>query len=306
MRRPSLALQRRGRVLTVRIDNPPGDLLDATVIEDLDHVGRRLARDRSIRSVVITGPRPGVFVPHYDIAEIVTGSESLGLPTPYPVARAGVAAVTALAAVPGAHRVLRRTPAAGLVDLARTHAALRRLGALDKVVIAAIDGDALGGGCELALACDIRLMADGDYRIGLPEITAGIPPGAGGTQRLAAAIGEGPALAMVLQGRVLTPREALAAGLVDAVHGDVTAEAQHLAQRLAQWNPRAVRATKRAMRPPRGFGVEAAGFVATASHGTAVARLKEFVALPQSPWRDRSWLAGISPASAPRPARPSP
>jgi enoyl-CoA hydratase len=133
-------------------------------------------------------------------------------------------------------------------------------------------------------------MADGDHRIGLPEITAGIPPGAGGTQRLAAAVGAGPALAMVLQGRVLTPRQALSSGLVDAVHEDVEGAAQELAQRVARWNPRAVRAAKRAMSPPRGFGVEAAGFVATASQGTAVSRLKEFVALGQSPWRDRSWL----------------
>ena len=290
MRLPTLVLERRGPVLTVRVSNPPDDLLDGRVISDLDVVGRRLLRDRSIRAAIVTGPRPGVFIPHYDIAEIADGAEALGLATPYAGARASLGVLKALRHVPGAYGLLRHTPLAPALDLPFTHAVLGRFSRLPQVVIAAIDGDAMGGGCEVALACDIRLMADGDHRIGLPELSTGIPPGAGGTQRLAQVVGPGRAVAMVLQARVLTPQQALSSGLVDQVCEDVQAAAMDVARRVAAWNPMAVRSAKRAMLPPRGLDVEAAGFMATASHAEAITRMRDFGALPQSPWRDRSWV----------------
>ena len=87
----------------------------------------------------------------------------------------------------------------------------------DVVFIAAINGPATGGGCETSLACDIRLMADSDIAIGLPEMTIDFNPGAGGTQRLPRVVGVGRAMQMMLEGRVLSPREALDYGLVQAV-----------------------------------------------------------------------------------------
>jgi enoyl-CoA hydratase len=86
---------------------------------------------------------------------------------------------------------------------------------MKKVVIAAINGHALGGGCELALACDYRLMTSGKALIGLPEAGLGIIPGAGGTQRLPRLIGLTKALDMLLRGKTLSPQEALEIGLVD-------------------------------------------------------------------------------------------
>ncbi|MDQ1246287.1 MAG: enoyl-CoA hydratase [Actinomycetota bacterium] len=285
-----------GAVLTVRVSNPPTDLLDGEVMADVDELGRRLRRDRRVRAVVLSGPRPGVFIPHYDLAEIVDGAEALGLPTPYPVARAAVALVAGLARLPGAHQALAHTPAAGLVALHRTHATLNRFGTLPQIIIAAIDGDALGGGCEVALACDLRLMGDGDYLFGLPELTAGIPPGAGGSVRLTRALGPARAAAMILTSRTLSPAQALAAGLVSEVvpAGDVAQRAQDWAADLAQRNPAAVIAAKRAIRTAS-VSVESAGFVSAASGAAAVAALREFVtgADPEhgrTGWRDRSAL----------------
>lgn len=298
---PTLRLESHGTTLIVTVDNPPDDLLDGQVFTDLDRLGRRLARDRRFRAVILTGPRAGVFLPHYDLQEIVDGAEALGLPTPYAAARPAIAAVAGASRVPGVAGLLRRTPLAGLVTLLDTHRTLARFGQLPQVVIAAIGGDALGGGCEVALACDVRLMAEGPHLIGLPEVSAGIPPGAGGSVRLVRAIGASRATAMMLRGRPMDPAEAQQAGLVDWVvpAADLLPAALRLADRVVGWNPAAVRGIKRTIAAtngsPSAFQVEAAGFVAAASASPALDRLREFGALSDSdagvsPWRDRSWL----------------
>src|SRR6266849_1865018 len=86
-----------------------------------------------------------------------------------------------------------------------------------KVVVAAINGHCLGGGLEMALCCDFRIAAEGSYRIGLPEVTLGLLPGTGGTQRLPRLIGRQRALELMLNGTTLLPQDALAAGIVDEV-----------------------------------------------------------------------------------------
>jgi enoyl-CoA hydratase/carnithine racemase len=120
---------------------------------------------------------------------------------------------------------------------------------MDKVFIAAINGPATGGGCELSLACDLRYMADKEIPIGLPEMTLGFNPGAGGTQRLPRAVGPARALAMMLEGRTLRPREAAQAGLVDAVvpPDRLRAEAMEAARRMARRTPESIRSLKRAV-----------------------------------------------------------
>ncbi|MGB2970297.1 MAG: enoyl-CoA hydratase/isomerase family protein [Candidatus Nanopelagicales bacterium] len=297
----TLRLEPQGTTLVVHFDNGPTDLLDRQVFADLDTLTRRLTRDDRFRAVVLTGPRPEVFAPHYDLAEIADGAEELGISTPYRGARIGIAIVAAASKVKGAEKLLRRTPAAGLVEILATHRTLARFGRLPQVVIAAIGGDALGGGCEVALACDLRIMADGDFLIGLPEISAGIPPGAGGSVRLARAVGSSRAAAMMLRARPLDPTEALAAGLVDQVlpQSELLAEAHRIAERVGQWNPTAVRSVKRTLAAVAGsstpFRVEAAGFVAAASGRPAIDRLRVFgeqsdPARGTSPWQDRSWL----------------
>ncbi len=86
-----------------------------------------------------------------------------------------------------------------------------------KVVVAAINGHCLGGGLEMALCCDFRIAAEGSYRIGLPEVTLGLLPGTGGTQRLPRLIGRQKALDFMLRGATMPPQDALAAGIVDEV-----------------------------------------------------------------------------------------
>ena len=196
---------------------------------------------------------------------------------------------------------LLASPAAGIAELVRTHEALTRLGSLPLVVVAAIDGDALAGGCELALACDLRVMAEGDGRIGLVEITAAIPPGAGGTQRLVRAVGAARARSMALRAIVLDAGAAYSVGLVDEVcaPGDVLAVALRVAGEVARRDPAAVAAVKRAMQGGAAFrdglATEGAGFVSVASGTAAIARLRAFAAASDergttTPWRDRTWL----------------
>lgn len=121
-----------------------------------------------------------------------------------------------------------------------------RLERLPQPVVAGIDGACLGGGLELALACDVRIASE-SARLGFPEVTLGILPGAGGTQRIVRAIGQGAARDLLLSGRRLGGSEAMATGLVSRVvgAGEATAAARALAAELADNAPEAVEATKR-------------------------------------------------------------
>jgi enoyl-CoA hydratase len=289
------------RLLVVRIANPAGDLLDTAVFADLDLLGRRLATDATIGGVVVVGPRAGVFAPHFRLGEIADGAEAIGRPVPYRLARAAYAGVAGMSRVRVLRDLLLASPAAGIAEVVRTHDALTRLGALPQVVVAAIDGDALGGGLELALACDLRVMAEGDARIGLVEVSAAIPPGAGGTWRLARSVGPARARSMLLRSTVLDARAAHEVGLVDEVcaSGDVLDVALGLAREVARRSPDAVAAVKRSLQGGRalreGLAIEAAGFVSTASGQRAITRLRAFAAASdergtRTPWRDRSWL----------------
>jgi len=109
------------------------------------------------------------------------------------------------------------TPQASVKFTAYGHEVLDRIGRTPRIFIAAINGHTLGGGLEIALACDLRFAADGRYQIGLPEVKLGILPGNGGTQRLPRLIGRARALDMMITGRTVEPQEALELGIVDRV-----------------------------------------------------------------------------------------
>jgi enoyl-CoA hydratase/carnithine racemase len=269
----------------VRFDNPPLNFMDRVMIAELDELLDSLEDERSVGSVVLTGKPEGVFITHYDIKEILAGSEGVGRSMSAGIAGASLQTVTGVARLPGARAALQRTPASGLLELQRIHDAFLRMQRMDKVFIAAINGPALAGGCELSLACDLRYMAEGAQRLGLPEMTLGFCPGAGGTQRLARALGPSRALEMVLEAQALSPTEAYELGLVHRVvpDADLAAVARTAAERLARRAPLSVAAAKRAVLDggsksmPDGLAEERRWFMATVSQPAARRAMKAYV-----------------------------
>ena len=293
-----------GRVLTVRLDNPPRNFMNMRMVGELEQLVDDLEGDRSIGAVVITGAVEGVFITHFDVNEIRRSSERVAASVSSAQAGGTLRAVGAVQRIPGARSIVGRSPVAGLSALLQIHELFLRMNRLDKVFIAAINGLAMGGGCELALACDIRIMAKGDYVIGLPEITLGIIPGAGGTQRLARVLGPAKALEMMLEGRVLSPGEALATGLIHRVAEPerLLAGATATAERLARRSPKAVAALKRAVyegsaRPlEEGLHIERAGFLSVSSTAAAKRAMRSYSEQVEqlgeiAPWQAREAMS---------------
>jgi enoyl-CoA hydratase len=303
--------ERDGRVVTLTLDNPPRNFIDAGLVAELDETLRQLESDRSVGAIVITSGHPTSFITHYDVTEMLKGAEETpDLPPAFfgPMIRL----VGAIARLPGGSSLLRRSRARGTLTLLRVHRLHLRMSEIDKVVIAAINGHCAAGGCELALACDIRLMADGDFTIGLTEPVLGFNPGGGGGHRLVRAVGPAQAVEMLLEARHYRPREAVDAGLIHrAVDPDkLLAEAQATGQRLARRSPRAVWAVKRdaykgfTTRWPKGLQLARTGFgwgaVSKESKAAMRRMLEQIDELPAretpSPWSDdrlrRQWQDG--------------
>jgi enoyl-CoA hydratase len=203
-----------GSVVWLTINRPEArNALDpATVHALLAHV-ESLAADHTVRVVVFTGSGDRAFCAGADIKAM----QGMDL-------------------------------AAGVAWSRLGHRLMDAVAALPQPTIAAVNGVAAGGGCELALACDLRLVADG-ARLGQPEVLLGVIPGWGGTQRLPRLIGPGIAKELILTGRLVDAQEALRLGLANAVYpaAHLPAEAQALADRLAAQAPVALAAAKEAI-----------------------------------------------------------
>ncbi len=204
----NLLVDRDGAVATITINRPK--VLNALNTQTLDELRRAildLAHDASIRVVILTGSGEKSFVAGADINEIALQTPISG--------RAH--------AMTGQH----------VFDLIET---------MGKPVIAAINGYALGGGCELAMACTIRIAVD-SAKLGQPEINLGIIPGYAGTQRLARLVGRGAALEMLLTGDQISAADAYRLGLVNRVvtGANLMGEARKIAQTLAAKAPIAMR-----------------------------------------------------------------
>jgi enoyl-CoA hydratase/carnithine racemase len=265
-------VEQRGQVVLATLVNPPHGLMDAGIVDELDSLVTRAESDHGVRAIVLTGAQPDRFVAHYDVRELLEGARR-GPSVDRRVAKGSLRLAGALRRFPAAERALADTPAAGLFAIERFHAILLRMNRSGAVFVAALNGSAMGGGCELALACDLRIMADGPYLIGQPEILLGFPPGGGGTQRLAHLLGSARALRLVLDGGALNPAQALEIGLVDELAtADMLVErALVLAERLGRRPKTAIGACKRdiyeggSLPLPAGLLVERAEFLAALS-----------------------------------------
>ena len=187
-----------GGVATIRVDRPPMNALDTAVQAGLAEAASEVTQRDDVQAVIVYGGEK-VFAAGADVKEMAGWDYR----TMVLRSQALQDAFTAVARIP-------------------------------KPTIAAVTGYALGGGLELALACDLRVCGD-NAKLGLPEILLGIIPGAGGTQRLPRLVGPSRAKDLILTGRFVDAEEALAIGLVDRVVApdDVYAEAEKLARRLA-------------------------------------------------------------------------
>jgi enoyl-CoA hydratase len=299
---PTFQTERAGRVLTVRFDNPPHNFMNRVMVAELDGLLDSLEGDRSIGAVVLTGKPDELFITHYDVEEILAGSEAIGRSLPAAIGGATLRTVENLARMPGGRAALEHSPASGLLELHRIHGVFWRMQRMDKVFIAAINGPALGGGCEISLACDLRYMATEARWIGLPEMTLGFCPGAGGTQRLCRILGPSRALELILEGRPLSPEEANELGLVHRVVSrvDLAAEAHASAERLARRAPFSIAAAKRAVldgatRPlADGLAEERKWFMAGVSQPAARRAMRAYAERVRSsgaPWSSDEELA---------------
>jgi enoyl-CoA hydratase len=293
---PLFEAERRGRVLVVRIDNPPHNFMTAEMVRELSELFGSLDSDRSVGAVVITGKPEGLYITHYDVGEILASVERAGIAAPPWLTSIVLRIAGAVRRVPGLRELAERTPLAAVFELYRVHDLFLSMNRSDKVFIAAINGPATGGGCETSLACDVRMMADADIAIGLPEMTVDFNPGAGGTQRLPRLIGVGRAMAMMLEGRTISPREALDYGLVQAVvpPEQVEEAAVRVGERLARRSPEAISSLKRAVyeggsRPlHQGLAVERKWFMVSSAHESSKEKMaamnRQVEADGASPW----------------------
>jgi enoyl-CoA hydratase/carnithine racemase len=206
---------------TIRLDRPPMNALSRQVQEEIRAAALEATERADVRAVVVYGG-PKVFAAGADVKEMAGWSYQQMVDNSVGLG----SSFSAVAAIP-------------------------------KPTIAAITGYALGGGCELALCCDLRVAGD-NAKLGQPEILLGIIPGAGGTQRLTRLIGPSRAKDLIFTGRFVDAEEALRIGLVDTVVApdDVYAEALALATKLAAGAPYALRAAKEAI--DRGLEVDLA------------------------------------------------
>ena len=244
-----LEVEDRGAVLIVRVDGGPHGLFGLDIANQLEELVDRVEGDPSVHAVVLTGAHPERFVSHADVRWLQEGGAAVPA-----LGRRGAAAVARVARIADRARVLlepvvRRTPLWGAVQLDRMHATFLRMNASGTIFIAALNGSALGLGAELAWACDLRVMAEGDFFIGHPEVLLGINPGGGGTQRLTRLIGTHRSLVAILEGKPFTPAEALANGAVDEVvpREEALTRATELAEHFGSRPKGAVAAVKRAV-----------------------------------------------------------
>jgi len=204
----TLIFEIRDGIAWVTVNRPDKlNALNDLVMLELADAAERIATEPDIKGAILTGSGPKSFVAGADIGDLS-----------------------------------RQGPFDGKARAQRGQAVLRRLETCGKPVIAAINGFALGGGCELAMACHIRIAGD-NAKFGQPEVKLGIAPGYGGTQRLPRLVGKGVAMQLILTGEMIDAQEAYRIGLVNKVvpAADLLAECEKLMRGILAMGPLAVR-----------------------------------------------------------------
>lgn len=215
----NILLQYEGRIEIIRLNRPEvRNALDATTLSEISDAFERLEQDANVGVIVFTGAGEKSFAAGADIGQL-------------------------------RHKQAKDALVQGLSGL------YQKIENCHKATIAAVNGYALGGGCELAMACDLRIAA-AHAKFGLPELNLAIIPGAGGTQRLARIVGKGRALDMILTGELLTAEQAEAVGLVSKAvpMEELWATVKEKAEKILAKGPLAVRLAKTVMH--RGFNAD--------------------------------------------------
>ena len=209
-----------GQIVTCYLSNPPTHTLTAEGVIEIHKFLDIMEAKKDLRVLAFTGDGDEVFIKHYEVGELAETAE----------------------------KNLNKTQVnSDPKELHGFHRMLLRLRDLDAIVIAGINGNTAGGGCEFSLGCDLRIMSDGDYKIGLPETSVGILPGGGGTQRLARLIGASRALDLILHARLLTPHEAESFGIINKIipHKNFHKGLNHYCQDIANRAPIALSQVKK-------------------------------------------------------------
>ena len=183
-----LRIEDNGNYVICYLSNPPTHTLTSSGVNEIHTFLDQIEKRDDLRVLAFTGDGENVFIKHYEVGELANTAER-NLET----------------------KKDKQDPK----ELHAFHTMLLRLRDLDPIVVAGINGNTAGGGCEFSLGCDLRIMADGNFLIGLPETSVGILPGGGGTQRLSRLIGSSRALDLILHAQLVSPKEAFDLGIIN-------------------------------------------------------------------------------------------
>jgi enoyl-CoA hydratase/carnithine racemase len=209
-----VAFSKSGQLGYISLNRPPANSYEIKFMEQLDSAIEAAGADDEVRVVIVKSELPNFFSAGADIKAFMANSISKNM------------------------------------EMIRfAHKALSKIGQSDKIFIAAINAHALGGGLEIALACDLRFAQEGSYKLGLPEVTLGLLPGNGGTQRLPRLIGKNKALEMMVSGETVSPEEALRLRLVNRLipTDQLMEQTEMFAEKLASGASLAIQNIKRAI-----------------------------------------------------------
>ena len=220
----NLKVEDHGHVVICILTNPPTHTFTSKSLMEVHDFLDQMEKKKDLRVLAFTGEGEDVFIKHYEVGELADSAEKN---------------ISEAKEVSAGYSPPK--------ELHHFHKMLLRLRDIEAIVIAGINGNTAGGGCEFSLGCDLRIMSEGPYAIGLPETSVGILPGGGGTQRLARLIGSSRALDLILHARLLSPQEAFEFGLINKLvpHERFREELMAYCSDLASRAPIALRQVKK-------------------------------------------------------------